>query len=118
MRVLVVEDDQWVREVICEILQDSNIETIAVATPDEAAAMLSDASCDMVLSDVHLPGRLGWLDVVDRAAGLGVPCILMSGDFEVGPMLAPTGIPFLAKPFMPSVLLTAIEKHVAHRLAA
>lgn len=118
MRVLVVENDCWVRDLLCELLSDFNIEATGVADSQEAVRLLSTVYWDMILSDLLFPGRITGLDLAAQAAERGVRCIIMSGAVDRGPEIEARGIQFLAKPFGIAELSAAVGDKVPCRLVA
>src|SRR5690348_10959053 len=80
-RILVVEDDPLVREVIGDALADS-YETIAAESASEALVSMERGGVDLILLDCTLPGGLGdrLIPEADRAR---VPIVLMSGNPEM-----------------------------------
>ena len=74
----------------------------------------SGTPVDVVLTDLVLPGQSGRA-LVDRirAAGSGLPLVLMSGydaDSPGHPGTLPRGVGFLPKPFDPDELLAAVRR--------
>lgn len=66
MKVLVVEDDPFVREMAVAGLEDAGYEVIDTANGGEALNLLqAGISLDALLTDIRLPGANGW--VVARA---------------------------------------------------
>jgi two-component system, cell cycle sensor histidine kinase and response regulator CckA len=55
-RVLLVEDEEGVREGLCALLEMIGYEVIAVARGEEAIALPARPAPDLLLSDVSLPG--------------------------------------------------------------
>jgi signal transduction histidine kinase/HAMP domain-containing protein/DNA-binding response OmpR family regulator len=64
-RLLVVEDDPVQRQYITDLMAPDNTETTAVASGDEALALLGRESFDCVVLDLGLPGMSGW-KVIDE----------------------------------------------------
>ncbi len=102
-RVLVVEDDDAVREGLCKLLALSGYAPVAVASGEEAIALPSGELFSLLISDLVLPGIHGG-DLVrllrERWPSLRV--ILMSGyaeDEAVRHLAADPGVRFLQKPF-------------------
>lgn len=58
-RLLVVDDEPMIRELLCSYLGDSGFACDASASVDEALARLSQGGIDLVISDLHMPGRTG-----------------------------------------------------------
>jgi CheY-like chemotaxis protein len=62
VRVLVVDDTPYVRDVVRDILTEDGAEVTAVASAEEALAALQWQRPDVLLSDLAMPGRGGyWL---------------------------------------------------------
>ena len=64
-RVLVVDDEVAVRDLMVEILAAAGYDTVAAETPAAARGLLDDPDLALVLSDVVMPGLSG-LDLVDE----------------------------------------------------
>jgi CheY-like chemotaxis protein len=61
MKVLVVEDDPFVREMAVAGLEDAGYEVIDTASGSEALRLLqAGITLDALLTDVRLPGANGW----------------------------------------------------------
>ncbi len=58
-RVLVVEDQQSVRELLGVVLSAEGLETVTVSSAEDALAALSESSFDLVTIDLMLPGMSG-----------------------------------------------------------
>ena len=83
-RVMVVEDDATVADVLREVLVDEPFELTFVATAEEAMRHLAGGCPDLILTDISLPGKSG-LDVmrVARHADPEVAVVLMTGHATV-----------------------------------
>jgi len=79
-RVLVVEDDDTVADVLREVLLDQPFQCDFAASAEEALAKLTLEPPDLILTDIALPGKTG-LDVMREARALDpeVAVILMTG---------------------------------------
>src|SRR5205807_134693 len=58
-RVLVVEDEEYVRESLLAILGARGFETTAATSSGQALAILAKTPVDVVLSDLRMPGGSG-----------------------------------------------------------
>jgi two-component system phosphate regulon response regulator PhoB len=58
-RILVVDDDAELRDVVSAMLEAVGLETDAVATAEEALAKIEAGACDLVVLDWGLPGESG-----------------------------------------------------------
>src|SRR5947207_2858447 len=80
-RILIVEDEPVVRDLLCEILSES-YECVAASSAEEGLKLLSESAFDVVITDVKLPGMSGkefLAAVSERAPGL--PLIVISGGY-------------------------------------
>jgi CheY-like chemotaxis protein len=78
-KVLVIDDDPFVRQVVVDILEQHGHEVVACPDGPSGVACARAEAFDLVLSDLGLPGMSGW-DVARavKAAG-GPPVVLMTG---------------------------------------
>ncbi len=60
-RIMVVEDEELVRELLVQVLSKSGFEVFSASTPEEAERMVTKEDCriDLLISDVILPGCSG-----------------------------------------------------------
>jgi DNA-binding response OmpR family regulator/DNA-binding CsgD family transcriptional regulator len=58
--ILVVEDEKTLRDDIAEELQEAGYRTLAAQSGDEALGILSDATPDLLLCDITMPGLDGY----------------------------------------------------------
>lgn len=57
---LVVEDDEWLRDVVCRNLQARQHEVYTACDAHNALASLRAMPFDLVLLDINLPDQTGW----------------------------------------------------------
>src|SRR5689334_528682 len=104
VRVLVVDDTPYVREVIAAILTQDGARVTAVGSAEEALARLQSARPDVLLSDLAMPGRGGyWL--IGQVRALSPE---LGGATPAGALTAYTGPEHRA-----SVLRAGFQLHVA-----
>jgi DNA-binding NtrC family response regulator len=113
--ILVVEDEQATRELVCSQLK-SAYEVRSASNGEEALSMLKQRNFDLMLLDVNLPGISG-LDVLDQVAGLAnAPTVIMvSGDAVVANAvraLREGAYDYLVKPFSMDQLHTTLQHAV------
>jgi len=58
-RILVVDDEDFIREIITRKLSSSGFECDAAPNAEDALEKVSQSSYDCVLSDIHMPGMSG-----------------------------------------------------------
>lgn len=128
--ILLAEDDPSVGGVVEVMLADLGHRVLRAANAEEATGILqSDASIDVLLSDVVMPGGVSGVELARRAEKLrpGIRILLSSGyaGESLDESLASGGDwPFLRKPYLASELAEALERlrdpgsddHVAHRM--
>ncbi len=107
-RILLIEDDPLVSEVIAAVLEDRYVVTRAPCA-SSAQALLREGFFDAVLLDCLLPGG-GAARVMVEAEGLGVPVVLTSGHMDQMELRSGGARPFLAKPFSVDELLAILER--------
>jgi putative nucleotidyltransferase with HDIG domain len=117
-RILIVDDEDSVRNVIASLLERSYYETTAVASAEEAMSRLQqDPDYDLVLADIVMPGTDG-LKLLDQITAdyPAIPVVLFSGinDTRVTASAFRRGaVDYLLKPFdhaeLESVAARAIE---------
>lgn len=80
-RLLVVEDEAFLREVVAESLEETGYEVVAVGDGSAGLAELeSDAAFDVLVSDIRLPGISGYeLAAAGKALRPELKVILMTG---------------------------------------
>ncbi|RJQ42548.1 MAG: PAS domain S-box protein [Gaiellales bacterium] len=113
-RVLLIEDEQGVREVAGKILTEHGYRVVTVADADEAEEVFRDGSgeFDLVFSDVVLPGGDGLSLAEDlRSERPGLRVLLASGyvDDDVLRDIKQHDIPFIQKPYTMDQLLIAVR---------
>lgn len=85
MRLLVVEDDPTLREVIVESLTMKRHDVMEAANGIDAMAMIESYSFDAILSDINMPGMDG-LELLDKVKQQHpwLPVLLMTAYGDVG----------------------------------
>lgn len=106
-RVLVVEDEELVREMMVYELQIAGFEVLEAASAEDGLALLDKAgSIDLLFTDIRLPGMNGWqLAETVRGRFPNVPVIYASGYADRVEPLPHSH--FLQKPYRPSQVLQA-----------
>jgi signal transduction histidine kinase/ActR/RegA family two-component response regulator len=114
-RILLVEDDAQLRELITEILTGRGYDVQVMEGIDGLEAVLeSNAKCDLLVTDVVMP-RMSGPEVAARVTRRwpGIKILYMSGytaDAMVRHGILDWGLSFLQKPFTPSVLAAKVRE--------
>jgi DNA-binding response OmpR family regulator len=119
--ILVVDDEPTIAEFIIEALTDEGYVVRTAPTAADARAAIAERHPDLVLLDVHMPGKSG--DVLARDLkndGLAdVPIIIMTADAQATKSLSMEGIDYcLAKPFDLDELIECVAKHIQRNKVA
>ncbi len=117
--VLIVEDEEPIREGLRVLLQEWGYQTITAASAAEAeqAVVALEGRVDLVLSDLQLspqpgaPDGVAVVESVRRLCGYAVPAVIVTGDTsrQAVQLLAARGDPVLFKPVQPRRLFDAMR---------
>lgn len=121
-RVLVVEDDESLREAISFTLGVHEISHCLAANGVEALALLNTETPAIIVSDVRMPelDGIGLLRAVRRQMP-DVPFVLMTAYADVAAAVDAIKCgarEFLLKPFQPETLIEVVERHRADPTAS
>ncbi|TVR02948.1 MAG: DNA-binding response regulator [Spirochaetaceae bacterium] len=111
-RVLVVDDEADIVDVLCFALESAGYETRATGRGDDALAISAEWHPDLVILDIGLPGLSG-LEVCPRLTEAGVPVLVLSShdrDDEVVEGLEVGAEDYVTKPFNHKELLLRVGK--------
>jgi DNA-binding response OmpR family regulator len=109
--ILVLDDDDQVRETIGAMLIDAGFEITTAATGWEAVALIEEKPFDLVVADIQLPGGFDGLDMARhvRMRFPALKCLFISGAHD--PVVCdPELDDFVAKPFRAFELLGCVWK--------
>jgi PAS domain S-box-containing protein len=113
--VLIVEDDQAVRTLVCEVLRELGYRYLEAADASEAQPILKSAQrIDLLISDVGLPGMNGrQLAEVARNLRPGLKVLFITGyaqHAEVRAGFLDDGMQMITKPFAFDVLTAKVRE--------
>lgn len=123
-RILIVEDDAAMRELLTEIFEDENFETVSAANGRIALGEINDASkmIDLVVTDVQMPEMKGdelLKNVREKRAETPVIVITAFGSVENAVEMVKKGaFSYLTKPFQTKDLLEAAQNALRESEAA
>ena len=111
-KILVVDDEMMIREVLVDLLTDEGYHVVAVTNGQRALEVLPLEQPDLVIIDIMMPGLDG-REVVRRMRETNhlppIPVIIMSAAIAMEPPSSPATL-FLPKPFDIDELLNSIER--------
>ena len=59
MKILLVDDDEWIRDSLCMLFEAEGCNLLALETAEEGLKVLENQSYDIIISDYKLPGMDG-----------------------------------------------------------
>lgn len=113
-RLLLVEDNDALREATAAVLTSYGCEVVACSSAQEALWLIdTPPGFDVVLTDVLMPGDMDGIALAQHLQQIlpQLPVVLISGNPGEAP--PPPGIPLVRKPCPPDALVTAIEAAMA-----
>jgi CheY-like chemotaxis protein len=116
--ILVVEDDEGVREVIVGMLADLGYRTLVARTGPEALKLLErEKGIDLLFTDVIMPGGISGVELARTARRLQpeLKILVTSGYTRAEPDMAAARreFPFLAKPYRLQLLGRKLKEILA-----
>ncbi|WP_079230451.1 response regulator [Pseudomonas putida] len=110
--LLVVDDDDEIRELLCDYLTDAGYNVLAAADGEGMRQLLAESKVDLVVLDLMLPGEDGLSLCRQLQATPGMAVIMLSAkgstlDRIIG--LEVGADDYLAKPFEPRELIARIK---------
>ncbi|MDB5120795.1 MAG: response regulator [Sphingobacteriales bacterium] len=101
--ILVVEDDENIREVLEYILNDSGYEVKSTSTAREFFHKIEASNPDLIILDINLPdgdGRELCKAIKSNVRTKNIPVIMMSASLNISEILKESGAnDFIPKPF-------------------
>ena len=112
MRILVVEDDPFIREFMVEALREEGFDVIHAANGEEALAWCGRRVADVLITDIMLSGSVDGWQIAERYREHvpGLPVIYATGFSPVAPRPVPGSLS-LRKPYHPDEIVQAV-RHV------
>ena len=113
-RILIIDDEDGIRNSLSLILADEGYQVATAANAEQALERASEASFEVVLCDVRMPGRSGLEVLPDLVAAQPDATILVMsayGDMSQALQAVRLGAyDYIAKPFQTEELLLTIRK--------
>lgn len=112
MKILVVDDEKLIRDVIREYLINENYEVIEAKDGIEAVKLAEENNIDLIILDIMMPNMDGYTAYKEIRKNKVIPTIILSARSEEYDKLLgfDLGIDdFLAKPFSPKELVARVK---------
>jgi CheY-like chemotaxis protein len=112
--VLVVEDEESIRNVIADVLEDSGFQVVAAANGAEALTHLDNIRPDVVVLDLLMPVMHGWAFMecyLEKTGGKPIPIVVVSVNPALPRSFGRFGVQdVISKPLDIQVLVAAVEQ--------
>ncbi len=115
--ILIVDDEAGIRESLCSILAEEGYRPEAVASAEEALAIVDRGGVDIVLMDIWLPGMDG-MEALERLQALARPPVVVMitghGNIETAVRATKLGaFDFIEKPLSLEKIIVVIKNSMA-----
>ncbi|AGA32495.1 two component transcriptional regulator, winged helix family [Thioalkalivibrio nitratireducens DSM 14787] len=120
-RILVVDDDPGLRDLLRRYLEEQGYEVVAVRDGVEMDRALADAAFDLLILDVMLPGEDGLSLLRRTVSRQALPVIMVSARGEDVDRIVGLEVgadDYIAKPFNPRELLARVRAVLRRHSAA
>ena len=112
-RVLIVDDEEFIRQVLTRVLEAAGHQCESASTVAEARAMVAGDSFELVLCDIHIPGESG-MDFLRQVSSERNETAIVMVTGEDDPAVAREAIHlgaygYVVKPFSTNEILITIE---------
>jgi DNA-binding response OmpR family regulator len=114
-RVLIIEDEREIGELIAEYLRREGIETVHVDTGEKGLEAVGRCGFDLIVLDINLPGIDGFEFLETLRHRRDIPVIVVSARNADEDLILGLGIgadEFVTKPFSPKVLVARVRAHL------
>ena len=112
MKILVVDDEKLIRDVVREYLEVESYEVVEASDGDKVNDILSKDSIDLIIMDIMMPHKDGFQTVKELRKTYNVPVIMLSARGEEYDKLIgfDLGIDdYVTKPFSPKELVARVK---------
>lgn len=112
-RILVVDDQQDIRDMTALVLSGAGYRVDTVDSGESALSALEQDRFDLVLLDINMPGIDGWhvLELL-LEQDPSLPVVMVSGYVRHDEAIQGGARHMLQKPFGSSLLLAVVEEHI------
>ena len=114
-KVLIVEDECEIGELVAEYLEREGIQTVLVTTGEEGLSCMEGEVFDLIVLDINLPGIDGFEFLQEIRKKYTLPVVIISARNTDEDMVLGLGIgadDFVTKPFSPKVLTARVRANL------
>ena len=114
VRVLVVDDEEFMRKLLTNILSKAGMEVLTAQSGEEALKALQENGCDVVISDVRMAGMSGF-DLLKqvKAQHPDTAFVVMTGhadSYSIKDALLQGADEYVTKPFKTQEVTLIVER--------
>ena len=110
--VLVAEDDDFIREIVSDVLSESGHTVLQVASAAQALEILRESSyrVDLLFTDVRMPGTMNGMELAELATATwpDMKVLIASGHIRPSQAQIPARSRFISKPYTVETMEQAI----------
>ncbi|MBN2224883.1 MAG: PAS domain S-box protein [Deltaproteobacteria bacterium] len=113
-RILIVEDEDYLRDLLLDVLKEKGYEVRSVPCAEEAITLINEEDFDAVITDIKMPGVGGvelYRYAADKHPKLAKRMLFVTGDIlskETRSFLTTTDCVYIEKPFRLNDMLEAL----------
>ena len=110
--ILIVDDDDRIRELVKQYLNDNNYLVTTAANAEDAKEKVNIIKFDLIVLDIMMPGQSGLEFTGENKKKIGTPIILLTAKGEASDRIEGLEVgadDYLGKPFEPKELLLRIK---------
>ena len=111
-KILIVEDDQVLREQLMHLLENSGYEAMGVTCFETVREQLENTDADLILMDINLPGTNGEALLQEYRKKHETPVIMLTsrtGEMDEVLSMSYGADDYVTKPYNPTILLLRIS---------
>jgi DNA-binding response OmpR family regulator len=122
MRILLVDDDEWIRDSLTLYFENEGCFLLAVETAEEALSALESQDCDIIIADYKLPDMDGiefFKRIQDRFSQATKILISAFGNEELVSKARSIGVQdYIDKPFGTRAIVESLTRLIADKETA
>ena len=114
-KILIVEDEVEIAELITLYLSNDGLESVHAETAEDALEIVKNSSVDLIVLDINLPGMDGFEFLNKLRNTKKIPVIIVSARQDDADMVLGLGTgadDYVTKPFSPKVLVARIRSNL------
>ena len=115
MKILIVDDEKLIRNVIKEYLLNEKYEVLEAENGFDALRVLSENKVDLIILDIMMPKMDGYECLKEIRKSLTIPVIMLSARKEEEDKLSVFNLgvdDYVTKPFSPKELVARVKAHL------